>query len=226
MAALPDGRALSASDDKTLRLWDLASGQCLRVLKGHSVCSVKHVAVLPYGRALSASSDYTLRFWDLASGECLRVLEGHSEPGPSRRGAARWARPLGVMKHDTLRLWDLASGQCLRVLEGHSGSVNHVVALPDGRALSASSDDTLRLWDLASGPVPARPGGAFRSGRSRRGAARRAGPLGVRRQHPAASGTSPLGQCLRVLEGHSGTGSITSWRCPTGAPSRRQKTRA
>src|SRR5271166_3656429 len=57
--------------------WDLGSGQCLRVLEGHS-SSVAHVAALPDGRAVSASWDMTLRLWDLASGRCLRVLEGHS----------------------------------------------------------------------------------------------------------------------------------------------------
>ena len=151
VAALPDGRAISASDDKTLRHWDLASGQCLRVLEGHSA-AVAHVAALPDGRAISASHDHTLRLWDLASGKCLRVLEGH----------ARWVvhvaalpdgRAISASHDHTLRLWDLASGQCLRVLEGHSDAVTHVAGLPDGRVISASRDSTLRLWDLASGQV-------------------------------------------------------------------------
>lgn len=54
VAALPDGRAISASHDKTLRLRDLASGTCARVLKGHSE-GVTDVVALPDGRAISAS---------------------------------------------------------------------------------------------------------------------------------------------------------------------------
>ena len=69
------GRVLSASPDKTLRLWDLASGECLRVLEGHSG-SVYHVAALPDERALSASWDNTLRLWDLTRGECLAAFTG------------------------------------------------------------------------------------------------------------------------------------------------------
>ena len=72
---LPDDRAISASSDTTLRLWDLASGRhlsiirritpsvtrkCLCVLEGHSG-GVNHVAVLPDDRAISASNDNTLR---------------------------------------------------------------------------------------------------------------------------------------------------------------------
>ena len=92
---LPDGRALSASWDKTLRFWDPASGQCLRVLQGHTN-SVKHVVALPDSRALTASWDETLRLWDLASGQRLRVPGGHSDRVTPRCDAARRARPLGV----------------------------------------------------------------------------------------------------------------------------------
>lgn len=62
IVALPGDRALSASSDSTLRLWDLASGETLHVLEGHSD-SINHVAALPGERALSASDDNTLRLW-------------------------------------------------------------------------------------------------------------------------------------------------------------------
>jgi WD40 repeat protein len=70
LAVLEGGRrALSGSDDRTLRLWDLDSGQCLRTLRGHSD-SVRALAVLEGGcRALSGSDDSTLRLWDLDSGQ-------------------------------------------------------------------------------------------------------------------------------------------------------------
>ena len=79
MAVTPDGRrAVSASDDKTLKVWDLESGRELRTLEGHSAW-VNGVAVTPDGRrAVSASGDKTLKVWDLESGRELRTLEGHS----------------------------------------------------------------------------------------------------------------------------------------------------
>ena len=63
---MPDGkRALSASGDKTLKMWDLQTGEALRTLEGHSG-SVYAVAVTPDGkRAISASDDKTLKVWDL-----------------------------------------------------------------------------------------------------------------------------------------------------------------
>ena len=66
VAMAPDGRrAVSASWDKTLKVWDLATGAVLRTLEGHT-SSVNAVAVTPDDqRAVSASWDKTLKVWDL-----------------------------------------------------------------------------------------------------------------------------------------------------------------
>src|SRR6516162_3661401 len=79
VAITPDGtRAVSASDDQTLRVWDLATGKSLASLAGHTNM-VLGVAVTPDGtRAVSASYDTTLRVWDLATGKSLASLEGHT----------------------------------------------------------------------------------------------------------------------------------------------------
>ena len=66
MAVSPDGtRAVSGSDDNTVRVWDLVSGQCLATLEGHSA-RVWSVAVNPDGtRAVSGSYDNTARIWEV-----------------------------------------------------------------------------------------------------------------------------------------------------------------
>jgi hypothetical protein len=79
VAVTPDGRrAVSASQDQTLRLWELESGQTVHPLQGHT-SYVTAVAVTPDGRrAVSASWDYTLRLWDLESGQTIHPLQGHT----------------------------------------------------------------------------------------------------------------------------------------------------
>ena len=81
VAIAPDGKtALSGSDDKTLRLWDLASGREIRKFEGHSGW-VRSVAFSPDGKtALSGSADHTMRLWDLAIG---LVDPGKHQCGPS-----------------------------------------------------------------------------------------------------------------------------------------------
>jgi WD40 repeat protein len=68
-----DGQAVSVSDDRTLRVWDLGSGTCRLTLQGHTG-SVDAVALTGDGQAVSASADRTLRVWDLATGNCLAVF--------------------------------------------------------------------------------------------------------------------------------------------------------
>ena len=69
---------VSGSEDKTVRLWDLRTGKCVRTMEGHTdgVCSVD----IDGGcrTAISGSLDKTVRLWDLGSGRCSATLEGHS----------------------------------------------------------------------------------------------------------------------------------------------------
>jgi WD40 repeat protein len=137
---------------KTLQVWDLETGVCLRVLEGHTD-EVTSVSVIPDGRlAVSSSFDKTLRVWDLETGVCLRVLEGHT----------KWVRSVSVTpdsQHavsgsddETVRVWDLETGVCLRVLKGHTGRVRSVSVTPDSRhVISAGSDMTVRVWDIEVG---------------------------------------------------------------------------
>jgi WD40 repeat protein len=115
VAVLPDGRVVSGSRDKTLRVWDASSGACERVLEGHSD-SVECVAVFPDGRVVSGSEDSTLRVWDASSGACERILEGHSEE-VVYVAVLPDGRVVSGSEDETLRVWDASSGACERVLE-------------------------------------------------------------------------------------------------------------
>jgi WD40 repeat protein len=111
-----DGRrALSGSDDGSLRWWDLDSGACLHALRGHAG-GVSAVALSGDGRrALSGSADESLRWWDLEGGACLHELVGHAGrvSAVALSGDGRCA--LSASDDYSLRWWDLTTGRCLAV---------------------------------------------------------------------------------------------------------------
>ncbi|MBK8906197.1 MAG: hypothetical protein IPM53_33775 [Anaerolineaceae bacterium] len=155
VAITPNGqRALSASTDHTLKLWNLRSGQVEKTLTGHEE-GVLAVAITPDGqRAISASGDNTLKLWNLQSGQAEKTLTGHEEGVSAVAITPDGQRALSASFDHTLKLWNLRSGQVEKTLTGHEKGVLAVAITPDGqRAISASGDNTLKLWNLQSGQV-------------------------------------------------------------------------
>ena len=75
----PDGGLLlTASWDRTAKLWSADAGECLRTLVGHQGIVFSAVFSPDGGFVLTASVDRTAKLWSAESGECLRTLEGHS----------------------------------------------------------------------------------------------------------------------------------------------------
>jgi WD40 repeat protein len=153
VAIAPDGkRAISASYDKTLKIWDTDTGIELRTLTGHTGY-VHAAAIAPDGlTAISASEDNTLKIWDTETGRELQTLTGHTNSVRGVAIAPDGKRAISASDDNTLKIWDLASGSELRTLIGHTNSVTQVAIAPDGlTAISASHDNTLKVWNLLSG---------------------------------------------------------------------------
>jgi WD40 repeat protein/tetratricopeptide (TPR) repeat protein len=160
VAMTPDRRwAISASDDHTLKLWNLDEGIEYFTLTGHSG-AVNAVAMTPDRRwAISASDDHTLKLWNLDEGIEYFTLTGHSGAVKTVAMTPDRHRALSGSHDGILKLWDLENGTEQLNLIGYtepkkssSLSINAVAMTPDRRwALSASNDHTLKLWDLERG---------------------------------------------------------------------------
>ncbi|ETO14106.1 WD-40 repeat-containing protein [Reticulomyxa filosa] len=149
----PDGsKIVSCSKDKTIRVWDVASGQQLQLLEGHS----DSVSTVQYSRDgtkfVSCSADKTIRIWDILSGQQLQLLTGHSDIVNEAQFSPDGAKIVSCSEDRTIRLWEVSSGKQIQSIEGHTDGVTAVQFSPDStKIVSSSSDTTIRIWDLSSG---------------------------------------------------------------------------
>jgi platelet-activating factor acetylhydrolase IB subunit alpha len=161
---------VSASRDKTLRIWDVSTGYCVKTISGHADW-VRDVSPSFDGRfLLSAGHDQTARIWDASNGELKATLLGHehfivccvfatpasyvhlaSMAGLKKPPAASSSAEFVATgsRDKSIRIWD-ARGTLIKTLTGHDNWVRGLVFHPGGKyLLSVSDDKTLRCWDLS-----------------------------------------------------------------------------
>jgi len=140
---------ISGSDDNTLKLWDLNSGNCLRSFWGHKY-GINAIAISKDDRyVVSGSSDNTLKLWDLNSGNCLRTYKGHKNGVKDLAITPDERFIISGSLDNTIRLWDLNTGECVRTFEEHEDDVYAVAITQDGcYIVSSSRNNKLWLWRL------------------------------------------------------------------------------
>jgi|GEM_PF-1321689 len=148
-----DGKIfVSASDDNTLKLWDVSSGKEIRTYFGHEG-QVLGCAISSDGKTLvSASSDKTLKLWNVESGKEVRAFTDHQSPVWGCAISPDGKTLVSASSDNTLKLWDIESGKEVRAFIGHQSPVLACAITSDGKSIvSASWDRTLKQWDVSSG---------------------------------------------------------------------------
>lgn len=217
-------RVLTSCNDKTLKLWDLGTGHCLRVLESEPWEELSGfgggIWCLQWStdqrHVLSGDCGGKVRLWDVETGVCSKVFDGHT----SGVETVAWS-PDGhfALSGDmpNIRLWDLTTGRCLRVFEGHTESVFKVAWSRDGhRALSASGDGTLRLWEVTTGRCLRVFDGHTKSVFFVEWDTEQRYALSCSADHTLRLWDIDTGLCLRVLEGHEDRVSCVKWRVEKG----------
>ena len=137
----------SASDDKSIRLWQLPTGAACGELLGHTG-AVKAVAFHPHHPILaSGSQDRSIKLWDCQTEQVIQTLVGHSGTVNALAFSLDGQILVSGSSDKTLKLW--RNGECFATLSGHRLAVNALAFSPDGREIaSASTDSTVRIWSL------------------------------------------------------------------------------
>lgn len=150
-----NGKIASGSDDLTVRLWDVDSGQCLRILNTHTCADIK----FDEEKVVTASFDNTLACWDWTTGNRTQHFIGHT-------GAVfcvDYCDPLQLLISGSadmaVCLWDLGKGTLLHRLTGHTEWVIQVLIgwctvdtdlYRNGDCVIFSMDKVeIRLWSLS-----------------------------------------------------------------------------
>jgi WD40 repeat protein len=116
-----DGKKiLSASFDRTIKEWDVESGQCLKTFTGHEEM-VRSACYRGDGKKiLSASEDKFIKEWDVESGQCLKTFTGHKSFVSSAHYSEDGKKILSASwsLDNIIKEWDVESGQCLKTYKG------------------------------------------------------------------------------------------------------------
>jgi COMPASS component SWD3 len=149
---------VSCSSDGLIRVWDTATGQCLRTLVHEDNAPVTSVRFSPNGQyVLAWTLDSCIRLWNYidAQGRCVKTYQGHVNNKYSISGAfGTYPTPNGPAafvvsgsENGGIVLWDVSSKNVLQRLEGHSGAVMAVDTHPvEPLIVSAGLDKTVRVW--------------------------------------------------------------------------------
>jgi WD40 repeat protein len=143
--ALGSSYVATASEDKTVRLWSLATHQTSQVLSGHQGF-VEAVAFQPgHDQMLATGSrDRTIKIW--AVDRVLHTLSDHAQPINAVAFTPDGQRLASGSSDRTIKLWEVSTGQLLNTFVGHKLKVTAVAFSVAGILASASADSSICLW--------------------------------------------------------------------------------
>jgi WD40 repeat protein/serine/threonine protein kinase len=197
--------ALSGSQDHSVRMWELKTGDCVRTFEGHAD-AITSASLSADGRyVLSSSLDGTLRLWDMMTGTTSRKITEAPNPILSAAFSPDSTRIVAGLGDGHIKLYDVQNGACVGAMKEHRGAVEGVHISEYGNtALSGSRDGLLILWDLKRHKGKR----AFQGhkGKVLSVFLKRDGKLALSgsTDHTARLWDVATGECLKVFQGHKG----------------------
>jgi len=155
LAALPNNQLVSGSDDEKIRIWDLQTQACIKVLLSN-VGTPNIFKILSDGR-LVVGGKKGIQIWNLQTYRSEQKMK--SAWYDVRSNFSIYT--LAVLSDNTIvspadgygiKLWNPNTGQCIKTFKGHTDWVRVLGVLSDDRIVSASMgrDDGIRIWNQNS----------------------------------------------------------------------------
>ena len=155
LVSLNDGTLVSSSTDRTIKLWNISTGNVIKTLiNGHNHW-INCLTVLNNGILVSGSLDKTIKLWNTHTGEVIQTLHGHTG----------WITCLNVLPNsssssnnvlvscsedNTIRLWNTNNGQLIKTLKEEEESILSLLVLNDNKIITGHKNDKIKIWDINS----------------------------------------------------------------------------
>ena len=155
----PDGKTLIVgsgiffSEDESLTMWDVATGEKIAAVEGSGVESV---ALSPDGKMIAAGydrNDENIKLWEVATQALAATLEGHDAKVFSVDFSLDGTMLVSGSNDGTIRLWDVATGDSVASSDWHTFGLFAVWDAqfsPDGTMIAGVGNRQIKIWDTTN----------------------------------------------------------------------------
>ena len=150
IALNPDGtKIVSGSSDRTIKIWNSQTGECLKTLTGHNR-PVLSVVFSPDGNTIASCGGHSIiKLWNSQSGECVQTIQERASyiiKFNSNGSILASGHTSGIVK-----LWDINNGQCIQNLGNFGKPIISIAFSPHGNYIAYGSyDGTVTVWDITN----------------------------------------------------------------------------
>jgi WD40 repeat protein len=136
-------KLISASNDETIKIWDLQSGECLKTLNEHSV---SRVLIYKNNKFISGSYNNKIKMWDLESFKCIETLNNNSAVF-SLLLLSDKILASGLFD-GTINIWNLNEKKIVKSIKAHETWIRCLIKSKDSsKLISGSGDSKIKIWD-------------------------------------------------------------------------------